>query len=92
LALPPAGAEPPASEAIRSAGDAPPPFSSEAIQHHADSRIEIQLSSKNPVAKAINYSLKRWTAMTRFLADGRICLSNNAAERSLAASPSAGTT
>jgi transposase len=42
-----------------------------------------KLSSKNPVAKAINYSLKRWTAMTRFLADGRICLSNNAAERSL---------
>ena len=42
-----------------------------------------KLSSKNPVAKAINYSLKRWAAMTRFLADGRICLSNNAAERSL---------
>jgi len=42
-----------------------------------------KLSSKNPVAKAINYSLKRWTAMTRFLTDGRICLSNNAAERAL---------
>lgn len=42
-----------------------------------------KLSSKNPLAKAINYSLKRWTAMTRFLNDGRICLSNNAAERSL---------
>lgn len=42
-----------------------------------------KLSSKNPVAKAINYSLKRWPAMTRFLDDGRICLSNNAAERSL---------
>jgi transposase len=25
--------------------------------------------------------LKRWTAFTRFLDDGRICLSNNAAER-----------
>jgi len=42
-----------------------------------------KLSSKNPVAKAINYSLKRWTAVTRFLTDGRICLSNNAAERAL---------
>jgi len=42
-----------------------------------------KLSSKNPVAKAINYGLKRWTAMTRFLTDGRICLSNNAAERAL---------
>ncbi len=27
--------------------------------------------------------LKRWTAFTRFLDDGRICLSNNAAERSI---------
>ena len=42
-----------------------------------------KISSKNPVAKAINYSLKRWTAMTRFLGAGRICLSNNAAERAL---------
>jgi len=25
--------------------------------------------------------LKRWTVFTRFLDDGRICLSNNAAER-----------
>jgi len=38
-----------------------------------------KLSSKNPVAKAIDYSLKRWPAMTFFLADGRVCLSNNAA-------------
>ena len=27
--------------------------------------------------------LKRWTVFTRFLDDGRICLSNNAAERGL---------
>jgi transposase len=42
-----------------------------------------KLSSKNPLAKAMDYSLKRWAAFTRFLDDGRICLSNNAAERSL---------
>jgi transposase len=42
-----------------------------------------KLSSKNPVAKAIDYSLKRWPAMTLFLTDGRVCLSNNAAERAL---------
>src|SRR6202453_830266 len=41
------------------------------------------LSSKNDTAKAINYSLTRWRAFTRFLDDGRICLSNNAAERSI---------
>jgi transposase len=42
-----------------------------------------KLSSKSPVAKAIDYSLKRWRAFTRFLDDGRICLSNNAAERAV---------
>ena len=42
-----------------------------------------KLSSRNPLAKAIDYSLKRWAAMTRFLDDGRICLSNNAAERAV---------
>jgi transposase len=35
------------------------------------------------VAKAIDYMLKRWEAFTRFLSNGRICLSNNAAERTL---------
>jgi transposase len=29
----------------------------------------------------MDYILKRWSAFTRFLDDGRICLSNNAAER-----------
>jgi len=40
-----------------------------------------KLSRGNDVAKAMDYMLKRWTAFTRFLDDGRICLSNNAAER-----------
>ena len=31
----------------------------------------------------MEYMLKRWPAFTRFLDDGRICLSNNAAERAL---------
>ena len=31
----------------------------------------------------MDYMLKRWPAFTRFLDDGRICLSNNAAERAL---------
>jgi transposase len=42
-----------------------------------------KLSRHSEVAKAMDYMLKRWTAFTRFLADGRICLSNNAAERAL---------
>jgi hypothetical protein len=31
----------------------------------------------------MDYMLKRWRAFTRFLDDGRICLSNNTAERAL---------
>ena len=42
------------------------------------------LSSSNDTAKAINYLFNRWEAFTRFLDDGRVCLSNNAAERALA--------
>ena len=41
------------------------------------------LSVKSDTAKAIKYILNRWAAFTRFLDDGRICMSNNAAERSL---------
>jgi transposase len=41
------------------------------------------LSSSNDTAKPINYLLNRWAAFTRFLDDGRVCLSNNAAERAL---------
>jgi transposase len=42
-----------------------------------------KLSARNEIAKAIQYSLGRWTALTRFLDDGRLCMSNNAAERAL---------
>lgn len=43
------------------------------------------MSRHNPVAKAISYMLAkdRWSAFTRFLGDGHICLTNNAAERAL---------
>jgi transposase len=42
-----------------------------------------RLSRHADVAKAMDYMLKRWDAFTRFLDDGRICLTNNAAERGL---------
>jgi len=41
------------------------------------------LSRHAPVAKAMDYMLKRWDAFAGFLADGRVCLTNNAAERAL---------
>ena len=42
-----------------------------------------KLSRHADVAKAMDYMLKRWEAFTCFLDDGRICLTNNAAERAL---------
>ena len=42
-----------------------------------------KLSRHADVAVAMDYMLKRWDAFSRFLDDGRICLSNNAAERAL---------
>jgi transposase len=42
-----------------------------------------KLSRHSDVAKAMNYMLSRWQAFTRFLDDGRICITNNAAERAL---------
>src|SRR5271154_2530511 len=42
-----------------------------------------KLSGANDVAKAMDYMLKRWAVFVRFLDDGRICLTNNAAERAL---------
>lgn len=44
-----------------------------------------RLSRNNDTTKAINYCLSRWDAFSRFLDDGRLCMSNNAAERELRA-------
>src|SRR6266704_5989219 len=42
-----------------------------------------RLARGHDLAKAIKYILKRWAGFTFFLEDGRVCLSNNAAERGL---------
>jgi transposase len=42
-----------------------------------------KLSRHSEVAGAMDYMLKRWASFARFLTDGRICLTNNAAERAL---------
>ena len=42
-----------------------------------------RLSRSASVAKPIDYMLKRWDRFARFIDDGRICLTNNAAERAL---------
>jgi transposase len=51
---------------------------------HVYLRAQIaRLARGHDLAKAIKYILKRWTGFTLFLEDGRVCLSNNAAERGL---------
>jgi hypothetical protein len=43
------------------------------------------MARHNPVAGVIDYMLKAWDDFARFLTDGRICLTNNAAERAMRA-------
>ena len=41
----------------------------------------LRISGKSSLAEAIRYTLSRWTALTRYVTDGRLEISNNAAER-----------
>jgi transposase len=43
------------------------------------------LSAKSPLGGAIQYTLTRWPALTRYLDDGQIEIDNNAAERAIRA-------
>jgi transposase len=42
-----------------------------------------RISGKSTLAQAIRYTLSRWTALTHYVADGRLEMSNNAAERGI---------
>jgi transposase len=46
-----------------------------------------RVSKNSDPGKAIDYSLKRRTELTRFLNVGRLCMTNNVAERELRAVP-----
>lgn len=46
-------------------------------------RWSIEVLPKNPVAQAVQYARNQWTALNRFLEDGRLSLDNNIAERML---------
>jgi Transposase IS66 family len=43
----------------------------------------VKISSKSSLAGAIRYATSRWTALTRFVADGGLEMTNNAAERAI---------
>jgi transposase len=66
-------------KAIRQAQSAPLVADLEAYMREQCAK----LSRGHDLAKAMNYMFKRWDSFTRFLDDGRVCLSNNAAERAL---------
>jgi len=66
-------------KAVRQAQSAPLVADLDAYMHEQYAK----LSRGHDLAKAMNYMFKRWSSFTRFLDDGRVCLSNNAAERVL---------
>ena len=52
------------------------------LKAHLESSLG-RISGKSELAKAIRYSLCRWEALCRFTEDGRLEMSNNAAERAI---------
>src|SRR6202167_2985986 len=66
-------------KAVRQARSAPLVTDLEAYMREQSAK----LFRGHDLAKAMNYMFKRWDSFTRFLDDGRICISNNAAERAL---------
>ncbi|MBK3800457.1 transposase [Azospirillum brasilense] len=55
-----------------------------ALRTHLDQVLR-QVSGKSALAEAIRYALSRWPALTRYLADGRLEIDNNIAERAMRA-------
>jgi transposase len=47
------------------------------------SEIEAELLPKSPAGRAVRYTLKNWTALSRFCQDGRLEIDNNATERAI---------
>jgi hypothetical protein len=46
-------------------------------------QAETQVLPKGPLGRAIGYAKNQWNALTRYLQDGRLSISNNAAENAL---------
>ena len=71
------------SPSARSCG--PPDLSAPLVAGtgNLDATGKSKLSRHDDLAVAMDYMLTRWAAFTRFLDDGRICVTNNAAERAI---------
>lgn len=72
--------QPPDRRAVARQAEATPEIA--ALRAHLQALLA-QLSGKSALAEAIRYALARWPALTRYLADGRLEIDNNIAERAL---------
>jgi transposase len=45
--------------------------------------IQTEVLPKSPAGRAVSYTLKNWTALTRYCEDGDLAIDNNATERSI---------
>jgi len=45
--------------------------------------IEVEILPKSPEGRAVRYTLKNWTALTRYCEDGNLEIDNNATERAI---------
>jgi transposase len=71
----------------------PPNLRAAARREHAQPRLDrlksyldiqiTRISGKSDLAEAIRYTLSRWKALTRYVREGRLEMSNNAAERAM---------
>ena len=51
--------------------------------HNYLSEIQAEVLPKSPEGRAIRYTLKNWTALTRYCEDGDLQIDNNATERAI---------
>src|SRR5207244_5964283 len=45
--------------------------------------IQVEVLPKSPEGRAVRYTLKNWTALTRYCGDGDLQIDNNATERAI---------
>jgi len=45
--------------------------------------IQAEVLPKSPEGRAVRYTLKNWTALTRYCEDGDLAIDNNAVERAI---------
>jgi transposase len=51
--------------------------------HNYLEEIQVEILPKSPAGRAVRYTLKNWTALTRYCDDGDLAIDNNATERAI---------